>query len=740
MANFKRIPVMVDAATGKQIDEFGSVVRDNDFFRLLFDETVILCCQFCDVSWVDGEAQLGVHPIASDLTLAAFGDNDFDYQTTFMFLSEQSEDDSNMVNIEDDWFDGATADPANGQLSFRIDTNTTRFAEALNSSSIQKFYFCITGVPSGQTAKTVLAYFRFKAENRPSSSAGAPVSNDPEYLNAQEVQALVKSAPIFQFSVDGSTNWHDTQADDDLYYREQRNGGEWSEAIKMIEIAPGVAVSTDGTLASNSDANIPTEKAVKAYADTKETALGFTPEDVANKATDFTTVNNTLYTTVQAVKNYIDAAVVGLFDDRGNYDASVNTFPASGGSGDAGAILKGDIWTISVAGTLGGVDVSIGDQVRALSDAPGQTASNWTISEANIGYVPENEANKTITITSGSTDTQYPSAKSVYDNLVLKADKESPVFTGTVEAQGVLNLSSTTYTFGSNGIVLGDLDSGICEYADDIIGVYLNGNWGYRFNSTQFYAVNGAALANVPASETVPVLVPDNDDMNTGIGKKADDVLTAIAGGVASCNFTVNGIEVPGAIKTDTISELTTGDGVTIDGCLVKDGKVADVEGKSDAQWNADKVQGVTVDDAAKADGKVLTYNSTSGNLEYATPPGSTGGEANTASNTGSSGLGIYKSKSGVDLQLYKLLGSNGVSITLNGTDYIDVKLDTMTTQGDIIYGGADGAPTRLAKGTAGQILTMNPGATAPEWVDASSGSASDSDIIAISKHYISRN
>ena len=398
MANFKRIPVMVDAATGKQIDEFGSVVRDNDFFRLLFDETVILCCQFYDVSWVDGEAQLGVHPIASDLTLAAFGDNDFDYQTAFMFLSEQSEDDSNMVNIENDWFDGATANPANGQLSFRIDTNTTRFAEALNSSSIQKFYFCITGVPSGQTAKTVLAYFRFKAENRPSSSAGAPVSNDPEYLNAQEVQALVKSAPIFQFSVDGSTDWHATQADDDLYYREQRNGGEWSEAIKMIEIAPGVAVSTDGTLASDSDLKIPTEKAVKAYADTKETALGFTPENVANKATDFTTVNNTLYTTVQAVKDYIDAAVVGLFDDRGNYDASGDTFPASGGSGDAGAILKGDIWTISVAGTLGGVDVSIGDQVRALADAPGQTASNWTISEANIGYVPENIANKVISI------------------------------------------------------------------------------------------------------------------------------------------------------------------------------------------------------------------------------------------------------------------------------------------------------------------------------------------------------
>jgi len=35
-------------------------------------------------------------------------------------------------------------------------------------------------------------------------------------------------------------------------------------------------------------------------------ALGFTPENVANKATNFTTVNNTLYPSVQAVKNELD--------------------------------------------------------------------------------------------------------------------------------------------------------------------------------------------------------------------------------------------------------------------------------------------------------------------------------------------------------------------------------------------------------------------------------------------------
>lgn len=102
-------------------------------------------------------------------------------------------------------------------------------------------------------------------------------------------------------------------------------------------------------------------------------------ELVTNKATGFGTVNDTLYPTVQAVKTYADALVVGLLDDRGSYNASGNVWPSSGGSGTAGAILKGDLWYISAAGTLGGTAVSAGDTIRSLVDSPGTTASNWDI-------------------------------------------------------------------------------------------------------------------------------------------------------------------------------------------------------------------------------------------------------------------------------------------------------------------------------------------------------------------------
>jgi hypothetical protein len=45
-----------------------------------------------------------------------------------------------------------------------------------------------------------------------------------------------------------------------------------------------------------------------------------------------------------------------------------------------------------------------------------------------------------------------------------------------------------------------------------------------------------------------------------------------------------------------------------------------------------------------------------------------------------------------------------------------------MTTTGDTIYSSSGSTPARLGIGTAGQVLQVNSGATAPEWATASSG------------------
>jgi len=108
--------------------------------------------------------------------------------------------------------------------------------------------------------------------------------------------------------------------------------------------AAEVSVITDGTLASASNANIPTST---------------------------------------AVKTYVDAQVGALGNLEGGWDASVGTFPV--GSTPVVGTKKGDYWYVSVAGTVGGVAFNIGDVLIASVNAASTTvfASNWISLEVN---------------------------------------------------------------------------------------------------------------------------------------------------------------------------------------------------------------------------------------------------------------------------------------------------------------------------------------------------------------------
>ena len=84
-----------------------------------------------------------------------------------------------------------------------------------------------------------------------------------------------------------------------------------------------------------------------------------------------------------ATKAYVDNAVTGLLDFKGTIDASANpNYPAAS---------KGDAYTISVAGRVGGASgkqVDIGDMVIATADNAGGTeasvGTNWTVLEHNL--------------------------------------------------------------------------------------------------------------------------------------------------------------------------------------------------------------------------------------------------------------------------------------------------------------------------------------------------------------------
>jgi hypothetical protein len=232
--------------------------------------------------------------------------------------------------------------------------------------------------------------------------------------------------------------------------------------------------------------------------------LTFTPENVANKSTTTTLgTSDTLYPSQNAVKVYADARetaakayadglVVGLWDDRGSFDASGGSYPTTGGSGTAGAIKKGDIWTISVAGTLPtGQVVEVGDVIRALVDTPGNTQSNWGITQNNIGYTAENTANKSTDIsTDQASNTKYPSVKSVYDwtnatfrkPLAIRHDLDSGfdyigfALNGTAESS--TGWTITRLTINSAGVVTATMTPNVASSSV---------TWANRKNGTYTY-------------------------------------------------------------------------------------------------------------------------------------------------------------------------------------------------------------------------------------------------------------
>jgi len=75
--------------------------------------------------------------------------------------------------------------------------------------------------------------------------------------------------------------------------------------------------------------------------------------------------------------------------------------------------------------------------------------------------------------------------------------------------------------------------------------------------------------------------------------------------------------------------------------------------------------------------------------------------------------------------------GTKDVFCTFPASKTMDM---VMTTTGDIAYASANNTPARLALGTANQVLQVNSGATAPEWVTQSAGVSGGND------YYLAKN
>lgn len=193
--------------------------------------------------------------------------------------------------------------------------------------------------------------------------------------------------------------------------------------------------------------------------------LGF--ELLSNKsssiATDWDSTDK--YPNVKTIKEYVDASVSGLFDYRGGHDVSVGNLPSVGGSGNAGAIQKGDAWVIAGAGTIGTTNYSVGDIIIAKIDNPADDDENdWNLLITGVSYVPEDSANKVTSVNVNSTDDQYPSAKAMYAALQSKVNNANHALSIsgqnlTIVGGNTITLPQPTFPYKSYVAILRQVNS-----------------------------------------------------------------------------------------------------------------------------------------------------------------------------------------------------------------------------------------------------------------------------------------
>lgn len=318
-----------------------------------------------------------------------------------------------------------------------------------------------------------------------------------------------------------------------LFIKDQTNSGAPGVAAAISSSGASPVVASSGTGSVNGSGttgralkwlNGPLSVVGDADLAAIVTALGFTPENVANKTTDGTLAANsdTLYPSEKAVKTYVDGLTTGTPDKLAKFTGTGNTVGDSGISddgitvaigafttninsnalnvtasqtimncGNGGIVQMGDVASIVNATTI---LLDDGAQTIQLNAANGVAVSNNLTAPTFNGYVPEDVANKTTDGTlAANSDTLYPSEKAVktYANTKQAALGFTP--------ENVAN-KTTDGTLAANSDTLYPSEKAVKTYVDGHVGSALVGTLvqpltGYEHGSV---AVGGFGLtANV---------------------------------------------------------------------------------------------------------------------------------------------------------------------------------------------------------------------------------------------------
>jgi len=286
--------------------------------------------------------------------------------------------------------------------------------------------------------------------------------------------------------------------------------------------------------------------------------------------------------------------------------------------------------------------IADGDLDLSVDPPPEETANYYTKTEEQILLnAKENISNKVTSFQTTPDDTHYPSERLIKDSLDSKMTGNTPIAGAT----------KTKITYDEKGLVTEGADATTADIADSNDRRYVSESEKILLantsgtNSGNETAASIGALINNATSKTLPV---DNDKVSIW-----DSVSTLLQA--------VSWSNIKAALETyfDTIYLA--------------------LHAKADSATSADtatiandlNVSGLSDESTPSSGMKLLIDNAgTRKKIDWNQLPGVSGGEANTASNVGTAGVGIFKEKIGVDLRFKKINGgSTSVTITDDTTN-----------------------------------------------------------------------